>query len=62
MENALGKKRKLKPVTGIENYPMNIRQALHLLSGIIRRIEAKRLDKEPQARLCNVTSEGVEKQ
>ena len=62
MENALEKKRKLKPITGLENYPMNIRQALHLLSGIIRRIEAKRLVKEPQERLCNVTSKGVEKQ
>lgn len=54
--------RKTKPVTGLEAYPMNIRQAIHLLAGIVRRIEANRLDKTPQARLCNVTSQGVEKQ
>ena len=54
--------RKAKPITGLEAYPMNIRQVIHLLAGIVRRIESTRLDKTPQERLCNVTSQGVEKQ
>lgn len=54
--------RKNKPVTGLEGYPMNIRQAIHLLAGIVRRIEANRLDKEPKERLCNLTSQGVDNQ
>ncbi len=54
--------RKTKSVTGLEKYPMNIRQAICLLAGIVRRIADKRLDKEAQERLINTATEGVVKQ
>lgn len=53
------KVRKTKSVTGLEKYPMNIRQAIYLLAGIVRRIDEKQLDKAAQSRLIKSATEGV---
>ena len=53
--------RKTKPVVGLEKDPVNIRQTIYLIAAIVRRIEAKRLDKEAQSCFVSEAAEGVAK-
>lgn len=47
-------------VSGLEKYPVHIQQSLFLISAVLRKIKAKRLDKGGEKRLINDPMEVIE--